>query len=350
VVVGLAARINPLLVVVAAAFSSSTSATWMSSLSADLAARFARIALGHVSREYPNKLDHVIESRLDLCSPSALHPIFFGSFDWHSCVHGYWTLAVVLRRFPDLPGAAEIRALFDDSFIAEKVEGEVAYLRRSASRGFERPYGWAWLLKLQSELVRHHAGWAATLQPLANVFVRRLYEWLPLADYPIRTGMHTCTAFAFALAADYARAVGDDRLLCALTDKVRAWYLNDRDAQAWEPSGDDFLSPTLMEAECLRRLLPPAEFQPWFAAFLPRLDEGEPRALFEPVRVSDRSDGKIAHLDGLNLSRAWCWRELGQDEAAQAHLAASLPHVVGDYMGEHWLASFALLALTAGGR
>jgi hypothetical protein len=319
-------------------------------LTGELAARFARIALGHVAREYPNKLDHVIDGRGDLKSPRELHPIFYGSFDWHSCVHGYWTLATVLRRFPDIPGAAEIRALFDEAFTADNVEGEVAYLRRPSAKGFERPYGWAWVLKLQSELALHQAGWAAALQPLANVFVRRFEDWLPKADYPIRTGMHTSTAFAFALASDYAKTAKDRRLMEALTAKARDWYLGDRDAQAWEPSGDDFLSPTLMEAECLRRLLPAQEFHPWLAAFLPGLDQGEPAALFQPVRVSDRSDGKIAHLDGLNLSRAWCWRELGQDAAAERHLAASLPHVAGDYMGEHWLASFALLALTAAGR
>ena len=188
------------------------------------------------------------------------------------------------------------------------------------------------------------------MQPLADVFVRRFEDWLPRADYPIRTGMHTSTAFAFALTSDYAKVAGEDGLLAALTAKARAWYLDDRDAQAWEPSGDDFLSPTLMEAECLRRFLPRTEFGPWLAQFLPRMNQGQPAALFDPVRVSDRSDGKIAHLDGLNLSRAWCWRELGQPAAADRHLAASLPHVAGDYMGEHWLASFALLALTAGGR
>ena len=322
----------------------------MSSLTAELTSSFARIALGHVGREYPSKLDHVLDGDEDLKSPRALHPIYFGSFDWHSCVHGYWTLATCLRRFPDIPEAAAIRSLFDVSFTAENVAGEVAYLARPSSRGFERPYGWAWLLTLQAELMRHQAGWAKSHQPLADEFVARFHLWLPLADYPIRTGAHSSTAFAFALASEYARAANDEALLAALRERARAWYLGDRDAQAWEPSGDDFLSPTLMEAACLRLLLPKAEFDAWFAAFLPRLDQGQPRTLFNPVRVSDRSDGKIAHLDGLNLSRAWCWRELGYEAAAQAHVDASLGQVAGDYMGEHWLASFALLALTAGGR
>jgi hypothetical protein len=336
-----------------------------SRLTADVASKFARIALGHVTREYPNKLDHVLDGPADARGPRDLHPMFFGSFDWHSCVHGYWLLATVLRREPSIPEAGAIRALFDETFTADKVAGEVAYLARSSSRGFERPYGWGWLLKLQAELMAHEAppsseNWAAVHQPLATAFADRFRDFLPKAHYPIRTGVHSSTAFAIALAQDYAVAAGDAALSALFREKVRAWYLADRDAQAWEPSGDDFLSATLMEAECLRRLLPRAEFAPWLAAFLPRAARREPASLFTPATVSDRSDGKIAHLDGLNLSRAWCWREIAAtlpaddpladvaEATAQAHLAASLPHVAGDYMGEHWLASFALLALTAG--
>ena len=250
---------------------------------------------------------------------------------------------------------------FDAAFTAQNVAGEVAYLKRASSRGFERPYGWGWLLKLQAELLAHaDSRWATTLQPLATVFAERFVDFLPKAHYPIRTGVHSSTAFAIALAQDYAVAAGDIALTALFTDKVRAWYLDDRDAPAWEPSGDEFLSATLMEAECLRRLLPPAEFAPWLKAFLPRAAQRYPATLFTPAVVSDRSDGKIAHLDGLNFSRAWCWRELAAtlpagdplaavaEATAREHLAASLPHVAGDYMGEHWLASFALLALTAG--
>jgi hypothetical protein len=331
-----------------------------SRLTPELAARFAGIALGHVTREYPNKLDHVLEGPADARGPRDLHPIFFGSFDWHSCVHGYWLLATLLRREPGIPQAGAIRALFDDAFTADKVAGEVAYLARPSSRGFERPYGWGWLLKLQAELMAHDAPWAETHQPLADVFAQRFQDFLPKASYPIRTGVHSSTAFAIALAQDYAAAKGDTALSALFTDKCRAWYLADRDAPAWEPSGDEFLSATLMEAECLRRLLPAAEFAAWFAAFLPRAAQRQPASLFTPATVSDRSDGKIAHLDGLNFSRAWCWRELAAarpagdpltavaEATAREHLAASLPHVAGDYMGEHWLASFALLALTAG--
>ena len=337
----------------------------MSSPSADdltpeLASQFARLALGHVTREYPNKMDHVLGGPEDVKGPRALHPIFFGSFDWHSCVHGNWTLATVLRLHPGIPEAPAIRALFHETFTAEKVAVETAYLARPSARGFERPYGWGWLLKLQAELLAHDAPWAATHRPLAGAFAQRFRDFLPLATYPIRTGVHSSTAFALALASDYARAVGDQDLSELFVGRARAWHLADRDAQAWEPSGDDFLSPTLMTAECLRRLLPADEFTSWFAAYLPSAAQRLPASLFTPATPSDRSDGKIAHLDGLNLSRAWCWRNLAatlpsnhparpvMEDAAARHLAASLPHVAGDYMGEHWLASFALLALTAG--
>jgi hypothetical protein len=338
----------------------------MSSPSADrldpaLAGKLARIALGHVAREYPNKLDHVLAGAGDLRSPRELHPIFYGSFDWHSCVHGYWLLATLRRRFPQMTEAVRIEDLFDDALTAAKVAGEVAYLGRPASAGFERPYGWGWLLKLQAELLAHaDRPWAETLRPLAEAIAGRFHAFLPKAAYPVRSGAHGNSAFALALAADYARASGDASLLALLAAKARAWYLGDRDAPAWEPSGDDFLSPTLVEAECLRRLLPREAFLAWLAAFLPRAAAGAPRTLFEPAAVSDRTDGKIVHLDGLNLSRAWCWREIAAAlpagdplgaraaEAAERHLAASLPWVAGDYMGEHWLASFALLALTAG--
>jgi hypothetical protein len=335
----------------------------MSSPSADrltpeIASQFARIALGHVSREYPNKLDHVLTEAADAKGPRALHPIFFGSFDWHSCVHGYWTLATVLRLHPDIPEAPAIRALFDERFTPQNVAAEVGYLSRPSARGFERPYGWAWLLKLQAELAAHRAPWAAIHQPLADAFERRFLDFLPIAAYPIRTGVHSSTAFALRLAWDYPVASGALRNL--IRERAQAWHLGDRDAQAWEPSLDDFLSPTLMTASLLSRVLDPDRFGDWFAAYLPRAAAHRPASLFEPAVPPDRSDGKMAHLDGVNLSRAWCWREvagaLGADhpvsavaeDAARRHLAAALPHVAGDYMGEHWLASFALLALTAG--
>jgi hypothetical protein len=327
-------------------------------LTPETASRFARIALAHVTREYPNKLDHVLGGPQDALAPRELHPIFFGSFDWHSCVHGYWLLASLLRRAPQIPETAAIRDLFEDALTPHKVAGELAYLARPLARGFERPYGWAWLLKLQAELLAHEERrWAAALDRLAEAFADAFREHLPKALYPVRSGAHGNTAFALALAADYARAAGDAALMALVTERAIGWYGNDRDAPAWEPSGDDFLSPVLMEAECLRRLLPRDAFHAWLAAFLPRAADGEPAALFHPVAVSDRTDGKIAHLDGLNLSRAWCWRGIARavppdhplaavaEGAAQRHLAASLPHIARDYMGEHWLATFALLAL-----
>lgn len=325
-------------------------------LDSDTAARFARIALGHVRQEYPHKLDHVLGSDEDSAPPHVLHPIFFGSFDWHSCVHGWWTLLTLQRLFPDTDEARAIARLADMSFTAENVAAELAYLQRPLSRGFERPYGWAWLLQLHLEAARHDEPWAAELDPLARAFAERLVEYLRVLTYPIRVGTHFNTPFALVLSLEWAEEF-DEALAEAICTTSKHWFENDRDCQAWEPGGDEFLSPALMEALLMSRVLPAPEFTGWIAGFLPRLDLGEPAALFIPATVSDRSDGKIAHLDGLNLSRAWCWRSLApllpSDEAqlaydtAEAHLEAAMPHVAGDYMGEHWLASFALLALLA---
>jgi hypothetical protein len=316
--------------------------------------RFAGIALGHVTREYPHKLDQVLEGPEDLLSPRALHPIFFGSFDWHSCVHGYWLLMRTLRLFPRMPVAGEVRALLDEMLTADKARGERDYLDRAYTGGFERPYGWAWLLALHAEAQRHEAEWADNLAPLAAAFAERLRIYLPKLTYPIRTGTHFNTAFALILALDWAGA-NDAALGALIRDRAADYYGEDRDCPAWEPGGDDFLSGALTEALLMRRVLGRAEFATWFAAFLPRLADGDPASLFTPAFVSDRSDGKIAHLDGVNLSRAWCWRGIADAlepalaalarEAADAHLDASLPHVAGDYMGEHWLATFAMLAL-----
>jgi len=325
-------------------------------LTAEQAERFAVIALGHVTREFPNKLDHVLAGEADARTPRALHPVFFGSFDWHSCVHGYWMLARLLRRFPDLPSAPTIRALLAERLTPAAVEGECAYLRRPSARGFERPYGWAWLLKLAEELSRHEDRRPfEALRPLAAMMAERFRDFLPRATYPIRTGTHFNTAFAIHLSLDYAETVGDTPLAELLRDAAIRWYGGDTDCQAWEPGGDEFLSSALMEAECMRRVLPAPEHAIWLSRFLPRIALRQPETLFIPATVSDRSDGKIVHLDGLNLSRAWCWRGLASslqgeareaaEAAAAAHLAAALGHVAGDYMGEHWLASFAVLAL-----
>ena len=330
-------------------------------LTGALASKFAKLALSHITREYPNLLYHMLNGPDDVRPPRELHPIFFGSLDWHSCVHGYWLLATVLRLYPENPESAAIRDLFDAQLTPAKVHAELEYLDAPLRTTFERPYGWAWLLMLAAELSRHAGDdgrrWSKTLTPLAAAFVTRFSTFLPKATYPTRVGTHFNSAFALTLALEYSEVAADDALKHLLVNKALAWYDNDQNCQAWEPGGDDFLSSALMEAECMRRARGIEQFRTWMDGFLPGIATREPATLFEPAIVSDRSDGKIAHLDGLNLSRAWCWRSLAiawPDEdprraialdAANVHLAASMPHVAGEYMGEHWLATFALLAL-----
>nr|WP_175798410.1 DUF2891 domain-containing protein [Burkholderia anthina] len=336
-------------------------------LTPELASKFASLALAHLTREYPNKLTHSLEGPHDVQGPRALHPIFYGSYDWHSCVHGYWLVLRVLERYPALPEAERIIAIVDAHFTDANVAGERAYLALPHNSGFERPYGWAWLLALSAQLERlvlkgvvpQAARWASTMAPLTDLFVSRFETFLPKATYPLRVGTHFNTAFALALTLEFARETRRDGLAALIVDTAKRWHANDVACQAWEPSGDEFLSPALMEAELMRRVLPAGEFDGWFARFLPDLARGEPATLFVPATVSDRSDGKIAHLDGLNLSRAWCQRSLAGAlpegdarrtkllDAADRHLASALAHVAGDYMGEHWLATFALLAVEA---
>jgi hypothetical protein len=332
----------------------------MPTLDQDTAQRFADIALGHVRQEFPNHIMHVFEGVEDGVRPSSLHPVFYGSFDWHSCVHGYWMLARLLRLYPDMPAANSIRQLFNDMLVPDKIAGECTYFDRPSARGYERPYGWGWLLKLAAELSDHEtAAWGQALAPLTERIKARFQAFLPLATYPVRVGTHYNTAFALRLAADYAASSDDADLLTLLQTTASRWYGADRDCTAWgEPSGDEFLSSSLMEAECMRRLMPSDAFEPWFSNFMPSLGIAELDYLMQPASVSDRSDGKIAHLDGLNLSRAWCFAALANalpetdlrrrlmQQAANIHLEAGLAHVAGDYMGEHWLASFAVLALT----
>ena len=323
----------------------------------ELAGQFARLTLGHLGQQWPYKPDHVLAGPGDIRAPAEVHPIFHGSFDWHSCVHGWWQVMTLLRRFPDLPEAAAIRARADDMLVPEKVAGEVAYLSRPSSSGFSRPYGWAWALALHGEVARHDAGWASAVEPLARVIATGFKTYLPKLTYPIRVGTHFNSAFACTLAHEWA--CDHDPALAALIEGcARDWFTGDRDCQAWEPGGDEFLSSALSEAMLMARVLPPADFAIWFDAFLPRAADEAPSTLFTPAHVSDRSDGKIAHLDGLNLSRAWCWRRIASAlpaahpaiapsrSTADAHLAASLPHLDDDYMGSHWLATYALLALS----
>ncbi len=333
-------------------------------LSREQASTFARLALKNLGTEYPNKLEHVMGSADDVKGPRALHPTFYGSYDWHSCVHGYWMLARLLREFPDLPEAESIRTTFRLHFTKANLAAEADYFLRKESRPFERPYGWAWLLKLAEEL---HGWddpdarqWRENLRPLETIIVARYLEFFPKQTYPIRTGVHPNTAFGLTFAHDYARAVGDAELREQVESRARSYFGDDQDAPArWEPSGADFFSPALIEADLMRRVLPPAEFRAWFARFLPGVGKGEPRSLFEPAIVTDRTDPQLVHLDGLNLSRAWCMRGIasalpeGQADrtallaSAARHSESGLAHVTsGDYAGEHWLASFAVYLRT----
>ena len=333
------------------------------SLDAASAARFADIALANVVRQYPGKPDHVLGGDADLVPPRELHPAFFGSYDWHSCVHMHWLLVHVRRLYPDLSRRAAIDALLDRHLAPASIAAECAYLRRPDAQSFERPYGWTWLLKLADELALGSDDdarrWVAQLAPLARAFVERYLAWLPKADYPIRYGMHSNSAFGLLFALDFARRADETALAALCIEKARAWFGDDRDVPAaWEPSGSDFLSPALVEAELMRRVLSPIEFASWLSKFLPAMGERRPATLFTPATVSDRADPHIVHLDGLNLSRAWCFRGIASAlperdprveaarEAAAVHLAAGRTGLdSADYLGGHWLATFAALAL-----
>lgn len=328
------------------------------------ASRLATLPIKSLQREYPNKLDHVMNDEGEVLSPKELHPVFYGSYDWHSSVHGHWMLVRLLKRFPDLSEASEIRRILNEHLTPEKVAQEVAYLHQDSRASFERPYGWGWLLKLAEEL---HSWddpdaqrWATNLDPLSQTIAERYLDYFPKQTYPIRSGVHSNTALGFAFALDYAREVGNKPLEDLIVERSRTYYGKDKDyPAAWEPGGDHFLSPTLTEADLMRRVLPKEEFARWLNDFLPELSEQKPEALLTPAKVADRSDPKIVHLDGLNLSRAWAMHGVADSlaadhparavlrESAQSHTAASLPHVTsGDYAGEHWLASFAVYLLS----
>jgi Protein of unknown function (DUF2891) len=332
-------------------------------LTRERASAFARLALKGVNKEYPNKPEHVLAGTDDVKGPRALHPAFYGCYDWHSSVHGHWLLARLLRLFPDLPEGNDIRAVLATHLTAENLKAEADYFTRPESKPFERPYGWAWLLKLAEELhgwdEADARAWSQNLQPLADVVVARYLDYFPKQTYPIRTGVHANTAFGLSFAHDYARAVGHERLRGLVEERARAYFGQDVNVPAaWEPGGADFFSPTLTEADLMRRVLPREEFRTWFEKFLPGAGQGEPKALFTPATVTDRSDPQLVHLDGLNLSRAWGMRgiaaALPEDDparkalvaAAVSHAEAALGHVTsGDYAGEHWLSSFAVYLL-----
>lgn len=311
-------------------------------MTAEQAAAFAAAALANVTREFPRHVSHLLSGPAQPPSQRTLHPAFYGSYDWHSAVHMHWTLARVLRLYPALALAKVITERLDAHLSAQSISTELQYFTAHGARTFERPYGWAWLLELQAELLRlGNARWSAAVEPLADELAQRMAAFVQGAPYPIRAGTHGNTAFACLLALDYARMAKDATLENEIKIAAQRWYRNDRNAPlAYEPSLDEFLSPALVEAALMREVVPRRDFDAWMKAFLPSLE-------LEPPKVADRADPKQSHLDGLALSRAWCLMKLGYQEAAQRQLAAALPHVVGGhYVGEHWLASFATLALS----
>ena len=328
------------------------------------ASSYARLALKGIQQQYPNKPGDVWNGPTDVRAPSALHPAFYGSYDWHSSVHGHWMLARLLRIFPKLPENAEIRKVLATNLSANNLLVEAASFKRANAQSFERPYGWAWLLKLGEEL---HGwddpdarAWEKNLQPLTDVVVARYLAYFPKQTYPIRSGVHSNTAFGLGFAIDFAQATGNVELLKLLKERGQSYFGKDAGIPAkWEPDGADFFSPSLMEADLMRRILPAPEFRTWLAGFMPELARNEPKSLLEPPAVTDRSDPQIVHLDGLSLSRAWCMRNIAAalpredpvrkvlSEASARHATAGLAHVAsGDYAGEHWLASFAVYLLS----
>lgn len=326
------------------------------------AERFAHVALENIVRPYPYKVDHTMVDAGDLSEPVAMHPVFYGSYDWHSSVHMHWLLVRLLALRPSLPIAGRIREALDRQFQPEAIAGELEYFLRPASRTFERPYGWAWLLKLQAELAAlgtrdaQAASWAAACAPLADHLAQRLIDYIDIADFPVRTGTHFNSAFALVMALFYARSDQHPALRKAIVRRSHRWFGHDQRYPArYEPGGDEFLSGGLIEAVLMHHVMDDCAFGDWWEMFSP--GQAELATWLTPVTVADRTDPKMSHLDGLNLSRAWCWRLLGpalpsalQPLAIRAwsdHLEASLPQAVdGHYVATHWLATFALLALT----
>lgn len=336
-------------------------------LDAAAAARFANLALKCLHEEYPNHVSHTLDSDADARPPHELTPAFYGCLDWHSDVHGHWLLVRLLRLFPDAPFAPAARAAVARSLTAGNIAGEVAYLRRADRASFERPYGLAWLLQLCAELRQWHdpqaQQWLEALRPLESEVAARVQNWLPRLHYPIRFGEHDQTAFAFGLIWDWAGVAGDAGMRLALTDAAERFYYRDRACPLnYEPSGEDFLSPCLAEADFMRRVQGRASFARWLAAFLPGIPQRRGVAWLMPAIVTDRSDPKLAHIDGLNLSRAWMIEGIAHalppgdrriaalTASATRHREAALPAVTGEYYeGGHWLGTFAVYLTTGAG-
>jgi hypothetical protein len=331
------------------------------------AAGFARVALANIEREYPSVLGHTMIGPEDGPRPRDLHPAFYGSLDWHSCVEMHWTLIRLLRTVPEEVPQAEIRAALAQHLAGEPLAAEAAYLADPDHHMFERPYGWGWALMLVHEAMTwpdpDGTRWTGNLAPLGEVLTTRFLEWLPRMDYPVRYGMHYNSAFALSLALPFATEqarAGNGELLAAISEAALGWFANDVDYPAeWEPSGFDFLSPALVEAELMAHVLDPEQLDNWLGRFLPGLASEVPATLFTPAHVSDPTDGHIAHLYGLNLSRAWCWRRLSEAlpdgdariapmlTATQRHAETALPFVTGShYVVEHWLPCYAVLLLS----
>src|SRR5579871_2463407 len=320
---------------------------------AGIAARFARLALDCVTREYPNKIAHTLTSDADVAPPRRLTPAFYGCFDWHSAVHGHWLLARLSRMFPHAPFTSEALAALERNITAENIDGETRYLRAEGRNGFERPYGLAWLLQLSAELRYANRELAQILRPLEEAAAERFEEWLPKLPHPVRSGEHSNTAFALGLAFDWSLAAGNHDFQALIRARSHRFYAADRGCPlAWEPSGEDFLSPCLAEADLMRRVLPPAEFAEWLTRFMPDFSS------LRPAVSPDPSDGKLAHLDGLNLSRGWMLeaiaRALPEEDMrrpvlaayATVHSEAGLAAVTGrHYEGGHWLGTFAVYLL-----
>ncbi|WP_286761468.1 DUF2891 domain-containing protein [Salegentibacter sp. UBA1130] len=320
--------------------------------------RLAELPLNCINTEYPNKLNQTLENIEAIGEPSELHPAFYGCFDWHSSVHAHWSMVSLLKQFPDLEKAETIREKLKESLSEENIQGEVAYFNREQSDSFERTYGWAWLLKLAEEIETWNDPLAKELKenldPLTNLIVNKYLEFLPKLNYPIRVGEHANTAFGLSFAYDYAVATENTEFKQLISNRARDFYLKDDNCPiTWEPGGFDFLSPCLEEVNIMRRVLPKNAFEMWLEDFLPQLKSEDFE--MEVGEVSDRTDGKLVHLDGLNFSRAWVFYGLINQypdkfshlqEIADRHVAYSFPNLVGDsYEGGHWLGSFAIYAL-----
>jgi hypothetical protein len=336
-------------------------------LDVEAAERLADLALDCVHREYPNKIAHILQGDEDARPPRELTPAFYGCFDWHSAVHGHWLLARLARRFPEAPFAAAAREALGRTLVPEKIAAEVRYLRGKDRNTFERPYGLAWLLQLAAELREWEderaRAWAEILEPLERHAAASLKAWLPKLSHPIREGEHHQTAFAFALILDWSRIAADREMTALMDERVRALYLQDRDCPLdYEPSGHDFFSPCLAEADLMRRILGPTQFAAWLGAFLPGLPLVESSDWMSPAVVTDPTDGKLVHLDGLNLSRAWMLEGIVSGlpagdprlpalaAAAAEHRRSGLASVTGEhYEGGHWLGSFAVYLVTRRG-